>query len=123
MTEESGIFWDKQMKNIIEGGKLSIEIPNPVHVAIICPPGAAITALLNKMGKKGATFVLTQSIPMQVSTITKLSGESNIQIFPLLIFSISRSGFESWMKCRYEETAVYNMDDIMNDKITVPERN
>lgn len=102
------------------GGKvfdlLSDRTP-PVHVAVICPPGAAVTALLNKMGEKGGMFVLLQSIPMQVSALSKSNGQDNIQIFPLLVFAISQKAFESWLKCRYEAVAMYNMDDIMNDCI------
>ena len=36
-----------------------------VHVAVLCPPGAAITALLNKMSVMGGFFVMAQSVPMQ----------------------------------------------------------
>jgi hypothetical protein len=89
----------------------------PVHVAVLCPPGAAVTALLNKMGRKGGSFVMVQSLPMQVGALSKANGQGNVQIFPLLIFSIGQKEFEAWMKCKYEEIAMYNMDDIMNDQI------
>lgn len=92
-------------------------VSSPVHVAVICPPGAAVTALLNKMGDKGGMFVLLQSIPMQVGALSKSNGQSNIQVFPLLIFAIQKKAFESWMKCTYEAVAMYNMDDIMQDCI------
>jgi hypothetical protein len=95
----------------------------PVHVAVICPPGAAVTALLNKMGRHGGAFVMTQSIPMQVGALSKANGQGNVQIFPLLVFAIAQKDFEAWMKCKYEEIAMYNMDDIMNDQIMNPQRN
>jgi hypothetical protein len=101
----------------------SFNLTPPVHVAVLCPPGAAVTALLNKMGKHGGTFVMVQSLPMQVGSLSKANGQGNVQIFPLLVFAITQKEFEAWMKCKYEEIAMYNMDDIMNDHIMNPQRN
>ncbi len=103
-------------------GKIFALAP-PVHVAVICPPGAAVTALLNKMVRHGGTFVMVQSLPMQVGALSRSNGQSNVQIFPLMIFSIAKKVFEAWMKCSYEEIAMYNMDDIMNDQIKSQDRN
>jgi len=99
------------------------DLTAPVHVAVICPPQAALTLLLNKMGKHGGAFVVMQSLPMQVGAVAKANGQPNIQIYPLLIFSIQQKSFEDWMKCKYEEVCMYQMDDIMNDRILDQQRN
>jgi len=88
-----------------------------VHVAVLCPPGAAITALLNKMSVMGGFFVMAQSVPMQRGSLAKSNGQSNIEIFPLLIFSIEKVGFEKWMKTSYDEMGMYHMADIMENQI------
>lgn len=115
------------VRNKIESEKLLFaqlkDLTPPVHVAVICPPQAAITLLLNKMARQGGSFVVMQSLPMQVGPLAKMNGQPNIHIYPLLIFSIQKKTFEAWMKCVYEEVCMYQMDDIMNDKIMSRELN
>lgn len=89
----------------------------PVHVAVICPPQAALTLLLNEMGKHGGMFVMLVQIPLQVGGIVKGNGQANIQLFPMLIFAIQKDSFESWLKCAYDPIAMYQMEDILNGKI------
>lgn len=97
-------------KKFFEGFK------KPVHVAVLCPPGAAVTALLNKMGEHNGSFVLMQQIPLQVGSISKANGQGNVQLFPLLVFAILQSELESWLKISYDPVAMYNMDDVMQDR-------
>lgn len=98
------------------------DLTAPVHVAVICPPQAAVTLLLNKMAKHNASFVLMQSLPMQVGAVSLVNGQPNIQIYPLLIFSMQQKEFETWMKCAYEEVCMYQMEDILNDRILMGPR-
>lgn len=119
MSDNNG----KEIKLPNLGGGKFITLTPPVHVAVICPPQAAITLLLNKMSRQGGAFVVMQSLPMQVGAVAKANGQPNIQIYPLLIFSIQQKDFEGWMKCKYEEVCMYQMDDIMNDAILDPQRN
>ncbi len=97
--------------------ELTSRLPKPVHVAILCPPGAAVTALLNKMGAHHAMFILSQGVPMQVGSLAKVNGQPNVVVYPLMVFSIDKAEFESWMKTKYSETQMYQMDDIMHDQI------
>ncbi len=90
---------------------------NPVHVAVICPPQAAITQLLNTMGERGGLFVLMYQMPIQVGGIVKGNGQPNVQFFPMLVFAIQKSAFESWLSCTYDPNGVYQMEDIMTGKI------
>lgn len=100
------------------GGKvIDFKLKPPVHVAVLCPPNSAITALLNKMGSRGGMFVLMSQVPLQVSSLAKANGQANVQLWPMLVFAIQKDAFESWLKCKYEETMMYAMDDIMNDQI------
>jgi hypothetical protein len=89
----------------------------PVHVAVLCPPGAAITVLLNKMVQHGGVFVALQNVAMQAGSLSKLNGQANTVNCPLLVFSIQRRDFEAWMGVRYDDLGVYQMVDIMAGKI------
>lgn len=89
----------------------------PVHVAILCPPQAALTILLNEMGKRGGMFVMMMQIPFQVGNVVKGNGQANVQLFPMVIFAIQKEAFESWLNCKYDPVAMYQMEDVLNGKI------
>jgi hypothetical protein len=90
---------------------------SPVHVAVICPPQAAITMLLNVMGEHGGMFVLMQQIPLQVGAVAKVNGQPNIQLYPMLVFAIQKDTFESWLKVKYDAQGMYQMAEIIEGKI------
>jgi hypothetical protein len=87
----------------------------PVHVAILCPPMAATTALLNLMLRHGGVFVTSQQMPMQGSNIAQANGKPNIQIWTLNIFSIGKKEFETWIG-PYDEMKAYAMEEIVSGK-------
>ncbi len=89
----------------------------PVHVAVICPPQAAVTALLNTMGEHGGIFVLMIQMPLQVGGIVKGNGQPNIQLFPMLVFAIQKEAFETWLSCTYDPNGIYQMEDVMNGRV------
>ncbi len=114
---------EKSGKRLPLGLEVAGMFASPIHVAVICPANAAVTMLLNKMAAHRAIFILMQQIPVAVGNISRANGQPNIEIYPLLVFSMQQREFESWMKCKYEAVAMYQMADIMNDKIMTPERN
>lgn len=88
-----------------------------VHVAVICPPQAVITLLLNTMAEHGGMFTLLQQIPIAVGKVALANGQPNIQLHPMLIFSIQKQNFESWMKIQYDPQGIYQMADILEGVI------
>jgi hypothetical protein len=94
-----------------------LKMKTRVHVAVLCPPGAAVTALLNKFALHGGIFIMSQSIPMQRGNLARSNGQANIEVFPLLVFSIEQEYFEKWMSTKYDEMGMYHMADIMDDKV------
>lgn len=89
----------------------------PVHVAVICPPGAAVTALLNKMSEHNGLFILMQQIPLETGKLSLSNGQPNVQLFPLLVFSIQQTEFEAWMKVKYDPLGMYQMQAVMESQM------
>lgn len=91
-------------------------LKSPVHVAVLCPPGAAVTMLLNTMGERGGLFVLMQSIPVPVGGLVKGNGQPNVEIFSMLVFAIQKTEWETWMKTTYDPQCLVPMDAVMTGK-------
>lgn len=89
----------------------------PVHVAVLCPPQAAITVLLNVMLEHGGVYICNQALPMQSSSgLVNGSGHPQIEIWNVHMFSIQQKEFEAWLGCKYDPMQYYAMKEIMDGK-------
>lgn len=84
-----------------------------VHVAILCPPDAAPTVLLNKMSEIGGMFVLLTQIPVQVSSLAMANGQPNVMLYPLFIFAIHQKTWEDFTGRAYLPTDMHQLDDVL----------
>ena len=88
---------------------------NLAAVAILCPPFAAVTMVINKMCSEGGTFLLLSHMPVQVGALASANGQANMQMYQVLTFMVNMLDWESkWGK--YDPLGVLPMQNFLSDK-------
>lgn len=88
-----------------------------IHVAVMCPPEAAVTVLLNKMTELGAMFTLLTHVPVQVGTLTKANGQANVAMFPVLVFAVAKNTWETFIGRTYNPMDMFQLDQVLGAKL------
>ena len=109
------------MKNNLK--VMNLQALNRVHVAILCPEGAATTILLNCLAGLGGHHVCAEPIMQRTGAPLVLTAgkapESQMTVAMARMFDVPRKAWEDWTGVTYNPLRMYLMGEVLERKCPV----